>query len=189
VPPGPGKREEPEDLDTWLEDLGEEDDPTAEAERVPSLLDDDLLDDLDDLLVEPRRSDTLDEFVVEGLHPVDDVPTDFDITDEPFVEELMPDITAILGTRPETDLPVLPWSTTASIVDLAPQVPAILDPTRERSEWSTPVPPLRGITTATIRVGPLSVRVELLVSNGPESVLRIGRDVLAGRAVVSALRG
>ena len=177
-----GRRSRDDELDDFLEEVPESGDPENDR-TVP--FDDALLDDLDDLMgaaqldeeeLDPRRD--------RRAAPIDDVPTDLDDLDE-----LLPDVTSAIPTsHPATwDLPVLPWSTTARIAEYDLELPALCDPTRPRTEWITPRPPVHGKVGATIRVGPLSVRVELIVTVGPEPLLRIGRDVLGGRALVSAV--
>lgn len=86
--------------------------------------------------------------------------------------------------------PVLSWRETARLPLYGVDVPAILDPTAARSVWIVPPDalPIDATNHATLDVviGPLRVRVSVEIRVGPEPVLRLGRDALAGRVLVRA---
>src|SRR5690606_34777602 len=75
---------------------------------------------------------------------------------------------------------VLPWRTRARLPDHDLTVEAVLDPTRERTSWSGGAPgPLR------IVLGGAEVVIDPEVTDGAP-LLRVGRDVLAGRILVES---
>lgn len=155
----------------------------------PSSLPDPFLDDLE----EP-----LDEDLDPLLEWPDDEPLDEDIADEPLLDD--PDPLALEpgddaeGTLDfdEGDDPldaepvdafepvVLPWRTRARLPDHDLTVEAVLDPTRERTRWVGGAPGRLRIV-----LGGLEAQADVEAEDGPP-LLRVGRDVLAGRILVES---
>lgn len=169
-PPGPPRRP-PVVLreDDDLGDLLELDEPEDDADALDLL--EDWPDDepLDDLLEpdEPLREEELEVFVD------DEPPLDaLDLDDEAGLEELELDLEEPL---------ILPWRTRARLPEHDLTLPAILDPTAERTTWFGGVP-----GRLRVELGEVSVRIDPFVVPAEERSLRIGRDVLSGRIVVSS---
>jgi hypothetical protein len=167
-------RPRPPDLLDDDDDLdgGDPGEPPHVPALAPSLLDDDVLEDIDAVARE-GTTPTLDEFVVpSGVFdpppPADDLGTELDASiDEPSL------------------LPVLPWSTVARIVDTGLDVPTVLDPTVGRSVWVTRSA-APGHQRITVRITTIEGSVTVEVRDGSPEILRLGRDWLAGRAVVGS---
>lgn len=178
-----GRRELPAVIDVDEDDEDDLDDPTDES-GVPDFREpltevdedteeEDLPDDEDDDL------SPVPELAVDALGGEPDEPID----DDEIPGVLDEDLNAFDEVEEVDGLAILPWKTTARVPELEQEMPALLDPTRPDTTWCGPDAPedLR----VTIVIGPLRVEVELQVlPEGDEPHLRVGRDVLGGRAVV-----
>ncbi len=165
--------EQPDDDDDLLgDDLDGDPEDDAVDEFLPrSILDDEPHEDLDDF-ADPAFGETLDEFIV-------DIGAVRDIDGSELPDEAWPD------DPPPGELPTLPWSTRAALPELGIDLAAVLDPTRDLSEWVLPSPGHRRLRTLVIVAG-VRGEVELTVREGAEEQLRLGRDWLSGRAVVDS---
>lgn len=197
-PPGlrsaPGKRGDPPVLP---EDGVDEADPTddgdpfedADLDAPPEVPDgdsdwsDDEVDELEPLVIPEGLGDLEDRdwTTVEELPPVPEA-VDHEGNDpwEDDEWEVADEVDAPAG------LPILPWSTPGRLGDEAKEIPFILDPTRARSVWRTrsATALAEGLVSRQITVGPLQVVAELVVERGEPDEVRLGRDVLSGRALV-----
>lgn len=162
APPGPLRPPTPPDpsLDDLDEPLTEED-----LDPLDAWPDDEPLEEwLDD---EPPL-DAADPLALEPDDDGGDLPDAFD--------EVAPDPEPVDAFEPL----VLPWRTRARLPDHDLTVEAVLDPTRERTSWSGGAPgPLR------IVLGGAEVVIDPEVTDGAP-LLRVGRDVLAGRILVES---
>lgn len=175
----------------------------------PGDRDDDELPEVDDfdpafdLDLEDEADDEDDELPIpepplEEPFPVLDAPEpDGVLPDvEDWLEDEDTDVWRILAedrTEPSPVPPgervILPWRVRAAIPALDVELPAILDPTSERSVWTVPEPapgphPASARVEVLVRLPGIDVRVEVDVVVGPEPGLRLGRDALAGRILV-----
>ena len=136
----------------------------------------------------------------------EDVPLEFadgDAPEEPLLdaddegEEEDIDLPAFAIPSPETPLflpsdevprtpstPTLNWQTEVVLLDHGLTLPAVLDPTAERTSWSVPTPPSRPDVPLRMRLGGQEVSVVVEIVPAPTSEVRIGRDILAGRFLV-----
>jgi hypothetical protein len=192
APPDPTRKGPPpgDEDDEDLEFETEEDGFDAEFEVD---LADDEPDGEEDLDLEDHLLDDIDvtlEEDLEGPEPEDLPLLDFD--DPSLFEEDETDEWDLMErdrTRPEPapkEAVVLPWSTRAEIPVLGMDLPAVLDPTRDHSEWVVAKPPARDRVEVLVRLGPVEVRAKLSVRVGDEPGLRLGRDVLGGRILVQS---
>ena len=83
---------------------------------------------------------------------------------------------------------ILDWSTTAHLPAFMADIPTILDPTLARSIWVIPPgtrPPNSSPTLMVeLVIGLFRTTVEVQLEEGEEPGLRLGRDALAGKALV-----
>jgi hypothetical protein len=150
-----------------------DDDPTGALSPLPDADDDDDPPFDDDDPVAPL--------------PALAAPPDADDAVDPLDEDEASGALAPVWTGdPEEDVPTvaLPWSTEASIPELDLTVPCLCDPTAARTVLYLPEPPDTDRLEVGILVGPLAVRVLVTIEVAAGARLRLGRDVLAGRAVV-----
>lgn len=142
--------------------------------------DDDLGGDVPDDVPLPVVSDELP------------APLDFDAPPSepepalPVVSEADPSPLDELDGLDTSEIPLSPevidWSTTTTLPDLGLRLPAILDPTAERTVWFTPrdAPPTRVL----VRVGRVELRMTLQIESSDRESIRFGRDFLADRVWV-----
>ncbi len=172
---------------------------------------DDGLDDADDLDEFEELENELNEIPLEAtdLDAFDnldddeadeaDIDLDFDAEDkDDQFDDLADDLTdehdpalELDELEGETDdnwmgeepLESVLWTTEVRIDGVDSTVPAILDPTLATTTWTRPGAEV-GPAMIALRIGSIHVRVLVAVVDGPDSALRIGRDVLAGRILV-----
>ena len=123
---GPG---DDDDDDSDFDDLASVDDEPV-GRPVDDLPSPDVDVDLDD----GPDDDPLDMSTVDDT-PGDDWEADGPVPIAPADEQPAP--------MQASNLPILPWSTRATLLDLALDLPAILDPTRADSEWVLAEAPAR----------------------------------------------
>lgn len=139
-----------------------------------------------------------------GELPIDDVDRLLDEeawvqleTDEPTTTPLASDLDVIEAPAifedddledfaTQEELPIFPWKMAAELLELGLEVTAILDLTAETSTWTCPEP-LDAEVSVTVRLRMLDLPVTLAVTAGPESTVRLGRDAIGGRVLVTAI--
>ena len=79
-------------------------------------------------------------------------------------------------------IPILPWKLNAELLEVGRTLPAVLDPMRATTVWERPDPgaPQR----LTVRLRMVVVAIELHHVDAPVERLRVGRDILSGRALI-----
>lgn len=165
-------------------------DPRNPHDDLPALPETpDLLEDL--VPLDPGAPEPVGElhFVEEALH----VEPDFHLDgDEPVGTPLdMGDLGSLLDPAEgfdledfatQEELPLLPWELDVLFLEPGHSVRAHLVPTEAHTHLVRPGggPDL----TVTVRMRMLDLPLVLPVVDGPEELLRVGRDVLAGRILI-----
>ncbi len=183
----------PDDLDledplARLERQFSEDDEEFEDEVTQPLQEIDIsaLETLDDPEDEP---DDAEEVFVEDLTTALEFPELLDAdADDGFIieDEDEDDELSVLVEPPEASPGVvLPWETEAVLPDLGITLPAILDPTMEQSFWMVAELGSQDRVRTLVQLPGVELEAVLVVRSGRKSGLRLGRDVLAGRVLIS----
>ena len=151
----------------------------------------------------PERSDGFDVgFDPDAPEPIDRLPLepqslvadlDFELDpNEPegtALSDDLPRLDALI--RPSDDLedfstqeevPMLPWSMEAELLEIGEVLPAVLEPTLATTRWERPGSD--ETLRLTVRLRMVQVTVPIACVDGPEPLLRVGRDVLAGRVLI-----
>jgi hypothetical protein len=86
----------------------------------------------------------------------------------------------------QEELPILPWSLQAHLLELGESVQALLDPTRATSTWERPDADAAGpVVEVTVRIRMFDFAATLHVEDAPASRIRLGRDVIGGRVLIA----
>ena len=86
----------------------------------------------------------------------------------------------------QEELPILPWSVAAHLLELGETVEAWLDPTRATSTWERPDAETAASTIdVTLRIRMFDFAATLTVERGAVSRVRLGRDVIGGRVLIA----
>jgi len=167
----------------------------------PDLFDLPELDEDTDLLelnvdLDPGAPEPIGELPVDEEHLFGSPEDDWIdlISDEPeatvFPEALRADVPVALAEDELEDfatqeaLPILPWKLEAELLELGVGLPAVLDPTLQRSRWEKPNP-TDATVHVTVRLRMLDIAIELDIVSAPSECLRVGRDILSGRVLIS----
>lgn len=143
------------------------------------------LEDLDEGEEEDEEED--EEVFIEDLTTPLDFPELLDAdADDGFLIEDEDDELSVLVEPPEPGPGVvLPWETEAVLPDLGITLPVILDPTMEQSFWMVAELGSQDRVRTLIQLPGVEVEAVLVVRSGRKAGLRLGRDVLAGRVLIS----
>lgn len=136
----------------------------------------------------PAEHPDVADFVVPAPRSVPDPLDDLDFTepegsvDLGILDPQMPgDIDDLEDFATEDHVPVLPWTLTADVIETGTSLTAILDPTSADTilEGSSSLP-----SRFTLRLRMVVATVEPRRVPGDVVRIRVGRDVLAGRALI-----
>lgn len=163
----------PTELDPGPDELGERDpfldlrllDPGApEASgELPSL--DEPLDG--DALFELGRTEP------EGTRIRDDLPR---------LDAMIAPTDDLEDFATQETIPILPWKLDAEILEIGHTVPAVLDPMQAKTIWERPDPGATQRLTVRLRMVVVAIELEQVAASVQR--LRVGRDILSGRALI-----
>lgn len=79
-------------------------------------------------------------------------------------------------------IPILPWSLEAELLEIGHTLPAVLEPTAAETTWEHPESGDDQRLTVRLRMVVAATVLRRVVA--PQERLRVGRDILAGRALI-----
>lgn len=168
-----GTRDNEEPGGSDLDDLGGADPVELDIDFDPG-----APEPVDTLPLEPESLVVETDFRLDPTEPEGTAITD----DLPRLDVLIRPTDDLEDFSTQEEVPMLPWSLEAELLEIGAVLPAVLDPTRATTQWERPGADETQRLTVQLRM--VRVTVEVACVDGPTSLLRVGRDVLAGRAVI-----